>query len=276
MTELSIITVNYRNPALLRLFLRSLSRVIPTGFRSEVIVVDSASTPETRMVVTEDARGWFSSLVLLPFDKNLGYTRGNNEGIRASTGKYVLLLNPDIVPMKGAIERLKTHLDIHPETGLVGPQLLNFDGSRQETCFRFMTPYTLLCRRMPYLPAAKRVVGRYLMRDADFSRECTVDWLMGSAYMTTRSAIERVGMLDETFFHYMSDVEWPRRFWYHGLTVSYCPEARMYHYHQRESKGRLGVFDIISRKQARWHVRDAFRYFKAAGASGMRPARVLT
>jgi GT2 family glycosyltransferase len=110
------------------------------------------------------------------------------------------------------------------------------------------------------------------MRDDDFSGTREVDWLMGSAFMTTREAIDCVGMLDERLFHYMSDVEWPRRFWYHGLAVSYCPGARMYHYHQRESKGRLGIFDILTRKQTRWHLRDAWRYFRRNGFRGIRPA----
>lgn len=271
MTDLSIITVNYRNPALLRLFLRSLSRVVPDDRSVEVIVVDSASTPETRMVVTEEAMGWFRSLRLIPCRANVGYTKGNNKGIRASSGTYVLLLNPDIVPLEGSISRLADFLRTHPRTGLVGPQLLNFDGSRQETCFRFMTPYTLMCRRAPYLPGARSVVDRYLMRDADLTSAREVDWIMGSALMTTRAAIDSVGLLDERLFHYMSDVEWPRRFWYHGLAVAYCPDARMYHYHQRESKGRLGVFDIITRRQARWHVTDAVRYFRVSGMNGRRP-----
>lgn len=271
MTELSIITVNYRNPALLRLFLRSLSRVIPDDIRTEVIVVDSASSPETRLVVTDEAVKWFDTVVLLPSKENTGYTRGNNAGIRASTGTYILLMNPDVVPLKGAIARMIAHLREHPETGLVGPQLLNFDGTRQETCFTFTTPYTLLCRRIPYLPGAKRIVDRYLMRGTDFSQSRNADWIMGSAYMTTRSAIERVGLLDERLFHYMSDVEWPRRFWYNGLAVSYCPEARMYHYHQRESKGQLGIFDILTRRQTRWHLRDAWRYFRTNGVGGLRP-----
>jgi len=271
MTDLSIITVNYRNPALLRLFLKSLSRALPEGVSTEVVVVDSASTPETRLVVTEEAAAWFDTIQLVPFRENVGYTRGNNEGIRASSGQYVLLLNPDIVPTAGAIGELMTYLQEHPKTGLVGPQLLNFDGSRQDTCFRFMTPYTLMCRRMPYLPGAARVVRDYVMQGTDFSHPRNVDWIMGSAYMTTREAIDRVGMLDERLFHYMSDVEWPRRFWYHGLTVSYCPGARMYHYHQRESKGRLGIFDVLTRTQTRWHLRDALRYFRANGLTGARP-----
>jgi GT2 family glycosyltransferase len=98
-----------------------------------------------------------------------------------------------------------------------------------------------------------------------------VDWLMGSALMTTRAALDTVGPMDERFFLYFSEVDWARRFWENGYAVAYLPTVQMYHYHQRQSKGRFAVLDILSRRETRWHIADAIRYFRKHGITGERP-----
>jgi hypothetical protein len=153
---LSIIIVNYKNPPLLRLCLKSLVRTVSADLDYEVIVVDSQTSIETQNVVAEEFAPLFKRITLLPYQENTGYTRGVNEGIRHSTGDYFLIVNPDIVVLKGSIEKLLGYLTAHPQVGLIGPQLLNFDGSRQDSCFRFVTPLTILYRRV--FPFTNRVV----------------------------------------------------------------------------------------------------------------------
>ena len=267
---LSIIIVNYKNPPLLRLCLKSLARTISPDLEYEVIVVDSQTSIETQNVVTEEFAPIFKRIKLLPYQENTGYTRGVNEGIRHSVGNYFLIFNPDIVVLEGSIEKLLEHLEAHPHIGLIGPQLLNFDGSRQDSCFRFVTPLTILYRRV--LPFAEQLVEHYLMHDVDLSVPREVDWLMGSALMTSRRALERVGLMNERLFNYFSDVDWPKRFWENGYTVVYYPYAKMYHYHQRQSKGPFGIFDALFTQGTRWHIRDALIYFAKHGffSSGTR------
>lgn len=260
---LSIIIVNYKNPPLLRLCLKSLVRTVSSDLDYEVVVVDSQTSVETQNVVLEEFTPLFKRITLLPYRENTGYTRGVNEGIRYSTGDYFLILNPDIVVLEGSIEKLLEHLIAHPQIGLIGPQLLNFDGSRQDSCFRFVTPLTILYRRV--LPFTNRFVERYLMHDTDLSVPREVDWLMGSALMTSRRAIEDVGLMDERLFHYFNDVDWPKRFWENGYAVMYYPYAKMHHYHQRQSKGPFGIFDALFTRGTRWHIRDAFVYFAKHG-----------
>jgi GT2 family glycosyltransferase len=269
--NLSVIIVNFRNPALLRLSLTTLARALGHTFPYEVIVVDSASTIETQNVVREDCHALFKHLALVPFAQNTGYTRGVNEGLRRATGEYLLVLNPDIVVLPGAVESMMAYLNDHPQVGLLGPGLLNFDGAHQDSCFRFYTPWLTAARRIPWLPLAHRSVHRFLMHDCDLSRPLPVDWLMGSAFMTHRAALERVGGMDERFFHYMSDVDWARTFWENGYQVVYDPNVHLQHYHQRQSKGRLGVFDVFFQQQTRWHIRDALRYFWKRGITSRRP-----
>ncbi|MCC6934306.1 MAG: glycosyltransferase family 2 protein [Candidatus Yanofskybacteria bacterium] len=267
---LSVIIVNFKNAPLLRLALTSLARTLSRQIPYEVIVVDSATSAETQNVVHHDCAHLFDRIVLVPFAENIGYTRGVNEGLRRATGTYLLNLNPDIVILPGTVEAMMQYLADHPQTGLIGPGLLNFDDTRQDSCFRFYTPLVMVARRIP-LPFTRKLVDRFLMRDQDCSAPLAVDWIMGSALMTTRAAYERVGAMDERFFLYLSEVDWAWRFWENGYTVAYLPSVRMYHYHQRQSKGRFGVLDVIVRPQTRWHIRDAFRYFRKHGTHGRRP-----
>jgi N-acetylglucosaminyl-diphospho-decaprenol L-rhamnosyltransferase len=267
---LSIIIVNFRNPPLLRLALRSLARVLYSAGQAEIIVIDSASTPETRNVVQHDCAELFERLVLVPFIENTGYTRGVNEGLKHASGEFLLILNPDIIVLPGTLEQMMQYMRSHPKAGLIGPGLLNFDDSRQDSCFRFYTPLAVAARRI-WIPFTKKLVSRFLMRDVKLEGPSEVDWLMGSALMTSRKALDVIGQMDEQFFLYLSEVDWARRFWENGYTVVYLPTVQMYHYHQRQSKGRFGIFDILFRRETRWHIADALRYFKKNGISGQRP-----
>lgn len=153
------------------------------------------------------------------------------------------------------------------EIGLLGPQLLNFDGTRQHSCFKFYNLLTVLYRRsfLGYLPFAKKTLNNFLMGNHDLDKIIETDWLMGSAIMASRRAIEKVGLMDDNFFLYMSDVDWARRFWENGYKVVYYPKVTLYHYHKRVSRGRFGILDILFKKETRWHLKDAIKYFKKYG-----------
>lgn len=260
---LSILIVNYKNAPLLRLCLESLKRVISPSLPHEIIVVDSAAGPETKHVATQE----FQGVRYAPFKENIGYTRGVNEGIKMAQGSHIFIMNSDIIPLEGSLERLYAYMKEHPEIGLCGPRLLNFDGSFQQSCFRFYTPLTILCRRtfLGKLPFVRTVLDRFLLKDKDLNHSTPVDWLMGSALMVSRSAFEKVGPMDENLFLYMSDVDWPRRFWENGYAVVFYPRATMYHYHRRESRGALDVFDAFFNRQTRQHIKDALYYFRKNG-----------
>lgn len=268
---LSVIILSYRNPAVLRLCLKSLFEALDPDFDCEIVVVDNATLPETRAVVLEEFKDKFRNIKLVPIKENAGYTRGVNEGIRASRGQYILSLNYDIVVPKGAIEKLLAYYKEHPSIGLVGPELLNFDGTHQDSYFRYYSPLTILSRRIPYFPFAKKVHDGFVMRDADPTKTQEVDWISGAALMTSRAMIDRVGLMDERLFHYFSDVDWARRFWENGFAVVYYPGAKIYHYLGRTSKGRFGIFDAIFNKTTRWHIKDAFKYFFKHGFFAVRP-----
>lgn len=260
---LSIIIVNFKNPPLLRLCLKSLERNLSTDFNYEVLVIDSESSVETQNLIREE----FAKFKLLPFKTNIGYTKAVNEGIKASRGDFVLILNPDIILLKNSVETMYDFMKQNPEIGLLGPQLLNFDGSRQNSCFRFYNPLTILYRRsfLGYLPFAKKALNDFLMNDRNLTKITETDWLMGSAIMAQKQAVEKVGLMDENFFLYMSDVDWARRFWENDYKVIYYPKVQLYHYHKRISKGQFGILDFLFKKETRWHLKDAVKYFRKYG-----------
>lgn len=268
---LSIIILSYRNPALLRLCLNSLRQALAdTSLTYEVIVVDNATTPETANVALHDFADAFPSLQFIPLRTNTGYTHGVNEGLRAARGEYLLPLNYDIITRPRALESMVAYLADHPTIGLLGPQLLNFDGTRQDSCFRFYTPAVILARRLG-IPFTRRLQHRFLMRDQILDRPTSVDWVSGAAFLVRRNALEQVGLLDESLFHYFSDVDWAQRFWENGYMVAYYPMASLMHALGRTSKGRLGIFDPLVNQATRWHLKDAYRYFLKHGISGKRP-----
>ena len=253
---LSIIVVNYKNPALLRLCLKSLEHTLSPKLNYEILVVDISSGIETQNVVLEE----FPKVKLLPFKNNIGYTKGVNEGIKAGSGEYFLILNPDIVPLKDSIETLLDYMKKHKDIGLAGPQLLNFDGTPQQSCFGFYNAITIGYRRVEYLPFKKRILRKFLLQGKDLSGVNSVDWLMGSALMARRDAIEKVGLMDEKFFLYFSDVDWAKRFWENGYKVVYYPLAKIYHYYKRVSKRNSWLVDAFINRQSQQHIKDGFRY----------------
>ncbi len=258
---LSIIIVNFKNPPLLRLCLKSLANTFDKNFQREIIVVDISSTIETRNVISE-----FPEVRAVCFRENIGYTRGVNEGIKAGLGEAVLVINPDIIPTKNGIEKMTEYILGNDKIGLLGPQLLNFDGSIQDSSFAFYSPLTIVYRRtfLGFLPWAKKELSRFLEVNKDKTKISETDWLMGSALMTTKKAVHNIGLMDENLFLYMSEVDWAHRFWENGYKVLYFPGAKMYHYHRRGSKGKFDAFDIV-KKETRWHIIDAIKYFRKHG-----------
>lgn len=256
--ELSIVVTSYRNAALLRLCLESI-RTHVTGIAYEVLVADGETQEETETMMREI----FPETAFFPSRENLGLARLFKKAIGSATGRYLLYMNGDIIVTPGSVQLLLAHLKTHPDIGLLGPQLLNFNETFQYSCFRFYKPWTILYRRtfLKDFPFGRRHLDWFLMKDYDHREPKAVDWLMGSVLLTSREALERVGPMDERFFLYMEDVDWCRRFWETGYQVVYFPASKMYHYHGKGS-ARGGFFGSLLLNRLTWyHIKSAARYF---------------
>ncbi len=230
--KLSVVIVHYNTSEDLDRCLASLD-ACPPACPHEVVVVDNASRDGALAAVRERRPGvrWLLN------HENVGYARGVNQGLAAAPAEYHLVLNPDIVVTPGAIDALLAFAQARPRAGIVGPQLLNEDGSIQDSCRRFYTLRTLLLRRtvLGRVWPRSRAVAAHLMRDFDHRSERAVDWVLGGCLLVRRRALERVGPLDERFFLYFEDVDWCFRMWRAGWEVLYFPDARFTHRHRRAS-----------------------------------------
>lgn len=255
---ISLIILNYKSAGLVRYCLKNILKA-NISLEYEVIVVDNAS-PENgvRELINE-----FPSVKFIELKENKGFSAGNNAGIKEAKGKYIAIVNPDIVIAHESIEKLVDFMDRNPDVGCCGPKLLNPDGSVQNSCLRFPTGIMPLYRRSPLgkTSSAQKYLREYLMMDFNHDRNIPVDWLFGAFIMARKTAIDKVGMLDERFFLYIGDTDWCRMFWENGYKVYYVAESQMIHYHHRESAanpGLSGIFNYITRV----HVKDFLSYTK--------------
>jgi hypothetical protein len=257
---LTIAVNGYKNAELLRLCLHSIFQEMEkSGIEYEVIVADSATEEDTEILMRED----FPQARFFPFRENVGFKTLVNTSLKEARGKYVFLINSDIILTEGAVPRMLGYLEAHPEVGLLGPKQLNFNGRLQQSCFRFYRPETILYRRtwLSRLPFAKRHLQWFMMKEYDQKEPRSVDWVIGSAMLVSREKALAVGPMDDRFFMYMEDVDWCRRFWEHGYKVVYYPEIFVYHYHAKGS-ARGGFFGSLLFNRLTWyHIESAIRYF---------------
>jgi len=248
--DLSVVVVSYKSRDSLMECLAALDAG-GAAPRREVVVVDNASGDG---VADALARG-FPDARLIANRENVGYARAVNQGIAASSGRHVLVMNPDCVVGPGAIATLAGHLDRHPGCAVAGPRILNPDGSLEYSArafpdhFTFLfNRYSLLTRWFPGNPWSRR----YLMSDWDHSSVRDVDWLSGACLLVRREAIDRVGPMDETFFMFNEDVDWCRRMKLGGWSVTYVPEASVVH-HIGASRRKVAAKVIFERHRGMIH-----------------------
>jgi GT2 family glycosyltransferase len=250
MVDLSIVIVSWNVRDLLRRCLASVTSdqglvirdqeaspnhqsLITNHLVIELIVVDNGSTDGSAMMVRDE----FPAVHLVASDTNLGYPGGNNAGLHLAQGRYVMILNPDTEVRPGALAALVTYADAHPDVGVVGPQLLNPDGSVQSSRRRFPTFTTALFESTWLQPLApRRLLERYYVLDQPDDATLDVDWVDGAALVARREAVEQVGLLDEGFFMYSEELDWCRRFRQAGWRVVYLPTAQIVHHRGKSSE----------------------------------------
>ena len=253
--DLSIIIVNWNVRDLLRQCLYSIQKETSRwdASRWEVIVVDSASTDGSVEMVQQE----FPWVRLIASQENLGYAGGNNVGIRASRGRYILLLNPDTEVIGDALVAMVAYMDEHPDVGALGPMLLNPDGTVQSSRRRFPTLLTAFCESTVLQQWFPRnpVLSRYYVLDRPDDAVSEVDWVTGACILLRREAVEQVGLLDEEYFMYSEELDWCKRARDAGWKVVYLPTAKVVHYGGKSSE------QVIAFRHIRFQ-RSKVRYFR--------------
>ncbi len=179
---------------------------------AEIFVVDNASTDDSPAAI----RAAFPDVHVIENKHNKGFGAANNQAMRQATGQFLLLLNSDAFPKPGAISALLDRLRTHPDHAVVGPKLLNEDGSVQRSCYPFPSPSH--CWRE----------NLWLDRGTS-NTDKTIEWITGACMLVRRSAYEQVGGFDEQFFMYAEESDWQKRFRDAGWKIAFTPMAEVVH-----------------------------------------------
>jgi GT2 family glycosyltransferase len=205
MVDLAIIIVSYKTRDLLE---RCLASVFDGkyAFTFHVVVVDNASNDGTPEMVV----GKFPDVLLVRNINNTGYSVANNQGIRKSDSRHILLLNPDTEVNADALTAMVRFLDTHAHVGVVGCQLLNSDGSLQTSWFNFPIPLSRYFENMPFYPRISRFVLKVKDKHPEINEDGArrVDIVKGACLMIRRTTTDQVGLLDENSFLYADDIDW--------------------------------------------------------------------
>lgn len=234
--DISIIIVNYNTKDLLK---QTINSVINSthGIDYEIIVVDNASKDGSIEMVKEQ----FPGILLIDNNKNLGYAKANNMGIKKAKGRYILLLNSDTVVLENCLKDCAMYMDENKDIGALGCRVELLNGELDRACKRgFPTPQASLYYMLKLdklYPNSKRF-GQYNLTYLCNDEINEVDVLVGAFMMVRNEAILKVGLLDEKFFMYGEDIDWCYRIKEAGYKNIYYPKTKIIHYKGATSKKR--------------------------------------
>jgi len=223
-----IIIVNYNSTDYLLNCLRSVFNALQL-LPAKVLVQDNDSKDSVDRV-----KAAFPHVVLSKNRYNMGFSKAINNALKKSDSPYILILNPDTYILDGFFESIMRYLEESPDVGIIGPKILDSDGSVQGSARAFPTPLTglfgrssLLTKFFPNNPLTRENI---LTMKSDGKTPMNVDWVSGASLIVRRRAIEDIGLLDERFFIYWEDADWCKRMWDRGWRVVYFPQASVIHY----------------------------------------------
>ncbi|MGE0637149.1 MAG: glycosyltransferase family 2 protein [Bacteroidia bacterium] len=232
--QLSIIIVNYNVEYFLEQCLHSV-RAAMKNLEAEVFVVDNNSVDGS----VEMVRNKFPEVKLIANKENLGFSKANNQAIRQSTGKYVLLLNPDTVVEADTFTKCVAFMDLHSDAGGLGIKMLDGKGNFLPESKRGLpTPMVAFYKIFglsALFPKSKRF-GKYHLGFLDKEETNEVEILSGAYMLMRKEALDKVGLLDEDFFMYGEDIDLSYRIIKGGWKNYYYPEARIIHYKGESTK----------------------------------------
>ncbi len=226
MPDVSIVIVNYKvKPLVLRLLLS-----IRTHVRTphEVFVVDNASGDG----IAEDMKRDFPEIIFIGNSVNRGFAAANNQAMAEAKGRHVLLLNPDTELIEDCVTPLVQFADAHPQAGVVGCRVLNADRTIQSSVLAFPTlasqAFVMLKLHhvFPNLPPLRK----YFCRDFAYETTQQADQVIGACFLMTRTALDKIGLLDERYFIWFEEVDYCKMTKDAGLEVWYVAETSIIHH----------------------------------------------
>ena len=219
--DITIIIVNWNTRDLLGDCLRSIYETV-RDVAFEVIVVDNASGDGSIAMIREE----FPGVRIIENTENRGFSAANNQAFAIMRGLYALLLNSDTILTEGAVHELFSFMEGNAEAAMAGGQLLNRDGSRQNSIANYPTLLSLLMN-LPLLEIL--FPGRYPSKRYEHKGPLAVESVIGACMIVRREAMDEVGVLDEGYFFFFEETDWAHRMSSAGWKIYHVPSARIYH-----------------------------------------------
>lgn len=252
--DISIVIVNWNARSLLRNCLRSIAETVQ-DISYEVIVVDNASTDGSKDMIRKE----FPFVRLIENDRNRGFGTANNQAFQVMEGCYALLLNSDTVLTEGAVQELYSFMKTHADAAMVCGQLLNADGSKQNSIAAFPNLVTLLANMslLEYLFPVRYPSKRY-----EHHQPIEVESGVGACLMVRREAMNDTGLFDERYFFFFEETDWAFRMRKAGWKVFHVPTARIYHFQGQsighDAASRMAFYRTRYQFLRKWHSHPYF------------------
>lgn len=257
--EISFIIVNWNTKDLLRGCLDSIAKTVGS-LPHEIVVVDNASSDGSADMLARE----YPSVRLIANSENRGFGAANNQGFAVMQGKYALLINTDAVLTKGAVDKLWRFAEAHPRAAIVCGQLLNADGSKQNSIAAFPTLLTL-CTNTSLLEYL--FPGRYPSKRYNHKEPLEIESAIGACMMIRKKALDDVSFFDERYFFFFEETDLAFAMKRAGWKVYQVPDALIYHFQGKSighnARSRIEFYRSRYQFLRKWH---GSAYYRTAAA----------
>lgn len=249
MVKLSVVIITRNQSFRLKKCLESILGSDNNRQDVEILVVDNNSTDDTLSILRECG----SKIKIIENNKNRGVAPARNQGIKAASGKYLMMLDDDTEVLPNCFSKIILFLDSRDDCWCLGTKQLKPNGNLEYSARTFYDLPTILARRTPLGKFMKNRIRKHLMMEWDHNSVREVDWVAGASFVMKREAIDAIGNLDERYYFGFEDVDWCYRVKLAGKKVYYLHDAIVIHHVQGSSRK-------LFSKRALDHLFSALRY----------------
>ncbi len=219
--DISFVIVNWNTKNLLLDCLKSIYETVK-DISFEIFVVDNASTDGSVEALAKK----YPDVIIIRNSKNLGFAKANNKAFKIMKGRYALLLNTDTVLMPGAVKELFDFMESDKDAAIACGQLLNPDGSKQNSIANFPSLLTFVLNE-----AILRILfpEKFPSKLKNYKNPIEIDSGIGACLIVRKSAMDEVGFFDESYFFFFEETDWALRMKKAGWKIFFVPSAKIIH-----------------------------------------------
>jgi len=255
--DISIIIINWNTKDLLLDCLNSVFHTVRdcknSVFAFEIWVVDNASSDGS----VEAVRAGYPDIHIIENKKNLGFAAANNLAFRQMKGRYALLLNTDTILTDGAVYELFHFMETNPSAAVACGQLLNSDGSKQNSIANFPSLLTLMSNE-----TLLRILfpKKFPSKRKTYTEPTEIESAIGACMIVRKKAMDEVGFFDEQYFFFFEETDWQRQMKHAGWKIYFIPTARIFHFQGKSAghgiKSRIMFYQSRYKYLKKWHPRS--------------------